>query len=64
MFTYTKDELKEIQDIIDYYQSEMDKLEKEKEEILRMFENNQLHLEMVCSKELQELKEKIKNSRN
>ena len=63
MFTYTKDELNEIQDIIDYYQSEMDKLEKEKEEILRMFENNQLHLEMVCSKELQELKEKIKNSR-
>ena len=63
MFTYTKDELKEIQDIIDYYQFEMDKLEKEKDEILRMFENNQLHLEMVCSKELEELKDKIKNSR-
>lgn len=63
MFTYTKDELKEIQDIIDYYQFEMDKLEKEKDEILRMFEQNQLHLEMVCSKELEELKDKIKNSR-
>ncbi len=63
MFTYTKEELKEIQDIIDYYQLEMDKLEKEKEEILRMFEKNQLTLEMICSKELQELKEKIKNSR-
>ena len=37
--------------------------EKEKDEILKMFEKNQLTLEMICSKELEELKDKIKNSR-